>query len=418
MNGRRVLAGVVLVCAAGVAIPALAFAQPSATPRTGDGLFKEPKAISRAAAFAEKRMGGDGSPDEGFFVETGQMITGSGWISAGPGYRRRVLGDRALFSTSAALSWRLYSMARVSLDVPRTDRSRVSYGVGVMYQDALQVNYFGLGNDSDRDARSGYRLRSFDTDAHASFTRGSVALQARAGWMPSIAVRPMAGWGRQFPDTDSLFTEDTAPGLAAQPSFVHADVGVTLDVRNQPSRPTRGGVYTATLTRYSDLDTGINSFNLTQVDATQYVPLLGSRWVAALRGWGAFTQAGSDQQVPFYLMPNVGGRSTIRGFMDYRFHGPQMIVFGAESRWALFDHVDTALFVDAGRVADRVADLRLSGLHTSIGAGIRFHTDRASLARLDVARSPEGWRLTFKLTEPFRRKTFSGNLSPTIPFVP
>jgi outer membrane translocation and assembly module TamA len=93
-------------------------------------------------------------------------------------------------------------------------------------------------------------------------------------------------------------------------------------------------------------------------------------------------------------------------------------VFSAESRWGLFEHVDAALFVDTGRVADRIADLGASGLHSSVGAGVRFHTTRATLARLDVAHSTEGWHVVFRLTEPFKRKTFSDNLAPAVPFVP
>ena len=39
------------------------------------------------------------------------MITGPGWISAGPGYRHHLLGGRALIMASSAVSWRFYKMA-------------------------------------------------------------------------------------------------------------------------------------------------------------------------------------------------------------------------------------------------------------------------------------------------------------------
>jgi outer membrane protein assembly factor BamA len=168
------------------------------------------------------------------------------------------------------------------------------------------------------------------------------------------------------------------------------------------------------------MDTGRFSFQAMQLEGVQYIPAVKDRWTFALRAWGAFTNTsvGDGHVVPFYLMPNTGGRSTVRGFRDFRFYGPQMAVVSAESRWAIFEHLDAAVFVDAGRVADRVADLGISGFKTSTGAGIRFHTRRDTIARVDVARSNEGWVLIFKTNEPFTRKVFSGKRGPTVPFVP
>jgi hypothetical protein len=39
---------------------------------------------------------------------------------------------------------------------------------------------------------------------------------------------------------------------------------------------------------------------------------------------------------------------------------------------------------------------------TSYGVGLRVHSRTSTLARLDVARSREGWRMSFKLSDPFR----------------
>ncbi len=388
--------------------------------REGGGLFHEPKAIAKAAAQAE-RLTREREYKDGFFVETGNMITGSGWVSLGPGYRHRVFGKRAVVTTSAAVSWRLYNMARASIDTPRDNDSPWSFGTTALYQDALQVNFFGVGNNTDVTDRSGYRLQSFDLDGHTAYTRGRITLQARAGWMPTIAVRPMAGRvPDNYPDVGVAFTDATAPGLSSQPSFLHADASATFDTRDQPGYARSGGIYSAAMAQYSDRDTGRFSFQSFQFQGVQYVPLVKERWTLALRAWGAFTNTsvGAGHVVPFYLMPNTGGRSTVRGFRDYRFYGPQMEVFSAESRWAIFEHLDAALFIDAGRVADRVADLGFSGLQQSVGAGIRFHTARDTVARLEVARSQEGWVLIFKTNEPFTRKTFTGNRTPTVPFVP
>ena len=414
---RWVAALGVVVC--GGVMPSSVVAQQPATgpaARQSAGIFHEPKALQKAAALAEKRTGNDDAPNDGFFLESGGMITGAGWISLGPGYRHRVFANRAVVTTSAAMSWRFYNMAQASIDTP--EGRPWSVGAGVLYQDALQVNYFGLGHETALDDRSGYRLQSTDIEGHAAMTRGPFTLRGRLGWIPQLAVRTMAGRRPDYPDTHDLFTDDTAPGLDAQPSFAHADLLATYDVRDVPGHPSSGGAYTVSLSHYRDLDLAQYSFRSLQLEAVHYLPLWSSRWVLAGRAWGVFTGTGDGQTVPFYLMPNTGGRSTIRGYRDFRFSGPHMEVFSAESRWALFEHVDAALFVDAGRVASRVADLGFNGLAHATGAGIRFHTSKSTLARLDLAKSNEGWVLTFKMNDPFRRKTLTADLPPTVPFVP
>jgi hypothetical protein len=90
-------------------------------------------------------------------------------------------------------------------------------------------------------------------------------------------------------------------------------------------------------------------------------------------------------------------------------------VLNADSRVALFPHVDAALFVDAGNVAPRLADLNLE--RTSHGIGVRVHSRRSTYARVDVARGAEGWRVLFRMTDPFRFERL-GRRTAALPFVP
>jgi outer membrane translocation and assembly module TamA len=95
-----------------------------------------------------------------------------------------------------------------------------------------------------------------------------------------------------------------------------------------------------------------------------------------------------------------------------------MQAFSAESRWALFTHVDAAVFADAGKVASRVADLDVRHLKTSYGAGLRVHNATATLVRLDVGHSVEGWQLFLKISDPFKRSIPISGRSAVVPFVP
>jgi hypothetical protein len=95
-----------------------------------------------------------------------------------------------------------------------------------------------------------------------------------------------------------------------------------------------------------------------------------------------------------------------------------MQVFNAESRWALFSHLDAAVFVDAGKVASRAGDLDFTDLKKSYGAGLRVHNATSTLARIDIGHSMEGWRVFFKISDPFKRSTPASGRSAVIPFVP
>src|SRR5262245_10952728 len=67
----------------------------SAPPPAASGLLPEPHALSRTIRFAIDKFGESrqASPKEGFYLEMSNMITGSGWVSLGPGYRY-VLADK------------------------------------------------------------------------------------------------------------------------------------------------------------------------------------------------------------------------------------------------------------------------------------------------------------------------------------
>jgi hypothetical protein len=107
-----------------VGVTARSDAQPAAaTPPSQDtddaqGLLPEPRAIGRAVNLADRWFGSDGSASrDGFYPDLEGMVTGAGWISAGPGYRQHFL-DRHLFvDGSAAISWRAYKDTQAHVEL-------------------------------------------------------------------------------------------------------------------------------------------------------------------------------------------------------------------------------------------------------------------------------------------------------------
>lgn len=418
----RTICVIVLLC---MGAAATASAQTQAAPSTSsnspeqatpEGFLPEPKVIRRAVDFAGRWKADGSSPaKDGFYPQLAGPTTGAGWISAGPGYRKQFMGGQLLVDGWAAISWRAYKQVQARVELPKLLDDHLTVGSQARWQDYTQISYFGTGSDSRESLRSEYRLKDTDVLGYGIYRPNDwLAVSGRFGWLRHPTLEAAGGWfDRNFLNTLVVFPRD--PGVAAQPDFLHGDAAVTVDTRDEPGHPTRGGYYRAAASVYSDRDFNQNSFRRYEAEGLQLLPLVGKRWVLAFRGWGVFSDTPGGNEVPFYLLPSLGGDTTLRGYHDFRFHDRNLLVASAESRFALLRHLDAAVFVDAGNVASRVADLDLD--KRSYGGGFRVHTGQSTLARLDVAHGSEGWRVWFRLQDPFRMKRRS-EVSTIVPFVP
>ena len=381
------------------------------------GIVSEPAILSKFARSTDSLLGS--GPRDGWYVQTGALITGGGWISGGPGYRHAILDGRARVDASAALSWNLYTSASASFEVPDLWRGRLSLGTGIRYQDSLQVKYSGIGNDSPESARSAYRFHNADVLGSGRLQANRwLSIDGRFGWIPRPTLSTATGPSVAVPNTVDVFSEATAPGIDHQPAFLHGDISIVADSRDHAGHPTTGGIYRAGVAAYADRDSGTYSFRRYEIEAAHFIPLGTQRLVFGLRAWEVFSDTSGGAVVPFYLMPSLGGHNTLRSYDDYRFHDNDLQTFSAESRLALFTHMDVAVFADAGKVAAIASDLDFRHLKTSYGAGIRFHNATSTLLRLDAGHGTEGWRVFLKLSDSFKRTTPASGRSSVVPFVP
>ena len=382
-----------------------------------NGWLREPALIVRAIDVGTRTIGDGTSRKTGVYPELDNMPAGAGWVTAGPGYRRWLGGDRLVIDASAAWSWRSYTMAQGRFELTNLARSRVAVGAQFRWQDLTQVTYFGTGLDAPLSDRSEYRLTSTNVAGYVTFRPAEhVAVTTRVGYLPGPKIAEPAGtFKRGNPDTQDVFPNDPVYAVEEQPPFVHGELSVTVDDRDARSHPTRGGIYRGSWASYNDLRAGLFSFARYEVEAARYVPVADARWVFAFHGWGVFTNASDNALVPFYLMPSLGGGNTLRAFPDYRFHDQHLLLTTAEARFALFDHVDLAAFVDAGSVASRMRLLDLA--ERSYGMGVRLHAERATFLRLDMAHGREGWNVQLRLSDPLHLSRLSRRMA-MLPFVP
>ena len=141
---------------------------------------------------------------------------------------------------------------------------------------------------------------------------------------------------------------------------------------------------------FADTD---SAFGFQQVDyeAIQHIPdaarCLGA--VAARRV--ETTYVNDDEQMPFFMLPALGGGSTLRGFASWRFRDRNSLLLQARVARP-GQPVPRHGGVLRRRQGDAHApsDINFDGLKSDYGLGFRFHGPLATPLRIELAKSNEG----------------------------
>jgi hypothetical protein len=355
----------------------------------------QPGRLTRTLDWAEAKVDGQTTAGDGFYPEMGGMIPGAG-LSAGPGYRHHLGAGGPIVDASMAMSWRRYSMMQSRITWPQLLHDRVSAGAQIKYQDFTQVDFFGIGSGSLKDDRTDYRLKNLDALGFATVRANArVSFTGRGGLLRQIDRG--SGSSTLVPSIETRFDEGSAPALSQQPNYLHADIAMDVDTRDVPGYASSGSRYHVAMAAFHDQNLGRFSFTRFDADAVHYVPL--GRTVFALRGKVGMTQTGAGQDVPFYMLPTLGGSNSLRGYLDYRFRDRDLLLADAEYRFPIARRVDAALFYDAGTVAPQASGLT-ANLTADYGVGLRLHSATHLIARVDLARGREGMRALLSFSAP------------------
>ncbi|MGD8330499.1 MAG: BamA/TamA family outer membrane protein, partial [Acidobacteriota bacterium] len=297
---------------------------------------------------------------------------------------------------AGAVSLRGYYLALFQVGVARIGGSPISAATHVGYQYNANESFYGFGEDSSVDNR-------------ISFGQSVGALGAAVWWRAPWWL--YVGGGIGFRDTDigegsheypppPDFDPGTIPGFVEEVEYLNYDAFVQVDWRNE-GNPYRGGLYAARWSDWNDRDVGLYSFRELDLEVQQYFPWLMNKRVIALRARTIMTDADPGQQVPFYLMPTLGGTRDLRGYNYARFRDRNMLLLNAEYRAEVWMAMDLALFFDAGKVVADRKDLNFSGLSTDYGIGVRMKTSLSTFLRADFAFGGEGFHAAITFDNAF-----------------
>jgi hypothetical protein len=315
-----------------------------------------------------------------------------GGFTLGAGYRRFVSPYNTI-DGRGSITFSGYKRLEAEFLAPRLFNRRGLVSVIGGWREATQVGFFGTGtSETSKDGRANY-----------SFTQPYLA--GRIEVWPTRRLFVVRGgleysqWNQgpgsgSAPSVEEVYTPETLPGLGAKPTYLHAEGSAALDWRTSAGYSRSGGMYGVSFHDYADHNSAFG-FRRIDYEAVQHVPLLRDAWVLSFRARAETTFTGDEEQIPFFMLPALGGGSSLRGFSSWRFRDQHSMLLQAEWRVLANRFLDMAVFYDAGKVMPRLADFTFEGLKSDYGLGFRLHGPAATPLRIELAKSNEGLAIVF-----------------------
>lgn len=315
-----------------------------------------------------------------------------GGVTLGGGYLQH-LGPRSVLDGRGSFTFSGYKRIEAEFTAPGAwFGRRVNFSLLGGWREATQVGFYGLGPSTAKESRVNYGFKQ---------PYGSAALELRPTHVPMIVsgAFEVTQWQQTpgagaVPSIETVYTPATLPGIGASATYLHSQGTVGIDTRASPGYARRGGFYGLTYHDFTDPDDAFG-FWQADVEAIQHIPLVREAWVLSFHGLVETTYLKTDQQVPFFMLPSLGGGSNLRAFASWRFRDRNSMLLQAEWRVMVNRFVDMAVFADAGKVTAHRSDLNLDNLKMDGGLGFRFHGPLATPFRLDLAKGNEGFAIVF-----------------------
>lgn len=341
-----------------------------------------PNKVERAFSFIEQSrlFNRIFNPPHGWFAQIGGVGEGNGFTLGG-GYREPT--PIGVFTARALGSLRRSHLASLEFRRAFLPRDAGFVTATVMRRHEAAQRFYGMGPDTDVDDRTSFGLSATQVDLTAGVrvTRWLTASGGVGFGNPDITESSESS---RVPGTDDTYDDSGAPGITFQPEYVLSHIGLVVDTRNS-GNPRQGVLYQLHMRRFDDREGGRYSFSDTRIDVQYFIPFWNLSRVLALRLLAQQSDGMGEGEVPFYLMPTLGGARSLRGYDRQRFRDRGLILFSAEYRYEVNPFLMGAVFYDAGQVAPTWRRFSLNDFRDNFGVGMRFGYSNAVALRADLA---------------------------------
>ena len=311
-----------------------------------------------------------------------KSIVPGGGTGVGLNYTREFPADqwRRKFTTEGAISFRKFWTAESRLSLMhgpfgKSNTAKDSFGLHfyVRSRELPRMPFYGIGPNSSES--------------------GVVDFSERRTVIGTNVINPLASWigvggalEGIFPDVggiasptvrsiEQFYSEAGAPGLTQQPSFVHSEIFLNPHHADPFELDYHIGY------NFYHATSGPYSFRRFRADARHFIypersggqPLRDS--VLSIRGVLSLSDTSSSNSVPFYMQETLGGSNIdgdpmLRGFRDYRFRAPDLLMFQVQYDKRLLGPLGALIFYDTGQVATSRGDIDLGRMRHSYGFGM------------------------------------------------
>jgi outer membrane protein insertion porin family len=263
-----------------------------------------------------------------------------------------------------------------------------------MWESLPEEDFYGEGANSAASKRSTYGLSGPRAGWVTTATLGAVELRHSVRW---DSYQLFAGRDDRFPTTQEVFTPAEVSGGYSNSQFLTNQLAAVLDYRDDPKDPRAGTMITSSVEFRDGIRDTATNFTTLRLAHYFYLPLSERKaHLFAFRAEGVHNI--TDDAIPFYLEPALGGSNSLRGFRKYRFRDNDALLVTAEYRYRIWTHMDAVIFGDAGQVYPNVfKDATHTKMATDYGAGLRLNTPLGFQMRLNIGHGSEGTQLWFKL---------------------
>lgn len=332
------------------------------------------------------------SSKDGVRLVVGGVAPGGG-LAAGVGYGHRSRsGDwQRQFDASGRVSvrgwWELDSNLRLTKAQSSFTKCSDEWGpqsalkinVYGQLKDMRRLDYFGTGPESREEDRAVYHYREGVVGADVSKPSASLCWLDVGGAVEGIFPDVRGISDPAVRSVERAHTEATAPGLDAQPAYLHLAAFARLHSPGQPE--SRRLEYLFLYHVYQDVSEGRYSFRRFDADLRNKFPF-GDRDAednyrneVRVRGRLSLSETRAGQRIPFYMLETLGGSNvrgddTLRGFRDYRFRDRHLALLQTEYLRSLYGPLDFIAFYDTGKVAPSLGRFGEGRLRHTGGLGV------------------------------------------------
>lgn len=274
--------------------------------------------------------------------------------------------------------------------------------LGASYSADHDTRYFGIGGERTADDQR--IIRTDAVDARVGTTLLDPARLPEYDASIELAYRRRrlgVGSGDRAPilvENDSI---PLPPGFGRVLDYPELTLEASYDSRDSLGRTTKGSVGRLRLVGTRDVNDGNTSAIRATATFATFLPILPLyRTLFLSVGMEAAIPFIPGDQVPLHQLVNLGGSTTLRGYVDDRYIDRLGWWATAEYRFRFYEYagssmqLSAAMFADFGKVGNEPIDLVTGDFPWSVGFNLRAEQNLVLLGRVQVGFSPDGFRFS------------------------